>query len=586
MIDMTYLCKTTGWHNNCGLNCLTHFLIAKIVDGSAEQLFRSDKEYISLLQTFKQYYYLDGNLTIETLKQIIQAYPAATDREAIFGPVLRKQLEKVLSASAQVLWETDASAAISEYLNTGEINDVSEPLFNANRSFLTNLKHDFDARLFSITDTRILPKEKEEAIERLRQNKLLTEADYTPERIKALVDLIRKTSIEDDLQNEAHAQWMSVGCKNYAEYVGNLQNGVMVSAEHLSLLCQSLKIGLEVYTPASIAHANSSPQTMALTRGMQNVPDPSINYRWMMKVHNEGIHWEYEEPNRNLNATTAHNNDYSINLSKAKFEIRGLEDISDEVMAHLMGQIDDLGNMQSQPPPIKSVTQTSSSASQKTVQPSSSNKSPQASQKATSETSPKVSPSSSQKTSPIIGANRGSHPLPLPASQKVTPTTSPPESPSASQRTSPITIGANRTPSPPPVTVQATQRIEPIVTHNIKETETKHSVTTTTQARRPNMPSGVPRNFTTPKATAVNQSTTTKETRPRPYVEKEYATIYSHLENNWDWDKSKTISDDELHLQTIAKLKSKGMVKEGDGTELWLKNNHKITEMEMRKPKL
>ena len=81
----------------------------------------------------------------------------------------------------------------------------------------------------------------------------------------------------------------------------------MVTAEQLNLLCQRLQIGLRVFTPDSIAKASADPKLMAITKGMQNIPDPSLHFRWFMTVRNASAHWEYEEPNHDLKAVAAHN---------------------------------------------------------------------------------------------------------------------------------------------------------------------------------------------------------------------------------------------------------------------------------------
>lgn len=110
------LARTSGSHNNCGLNCMTHFLISKLEAGEIEDR-ENRKEYQELLRSFEEYYGLEPEtLDFEALSKIIKKYPNPLDREEILAPVLRLHLKKVLG-SEQETWNV-------QILDSGEIRGL------------------------------------------------------------------------------------------------------------------------------------------------------------------------------------------------------------------------------------------------------------------------------------------------------------------------------------------------------------------------------------------------------------------------------------------------------------------------------
>jgi hypothetical protein len=134
-LNENLLCKTTGWQNNCGLNCLTHFLYSKLEKDELQKLFEHNAEYNALLETFREYYALPDSPTWDDIKNILTSLETPADREAVFAPVLRKHLGNVMARKPAVLWDTEGTSALSEYLTTGEINDVAGPIILANQDF-------------------------------------------------------------------------------------------------------------------------------------------------------------------------------------------------------------------------------------------------------------------------------------------------------------------------------------------------------------------------------------------------------------------------------------------------------------------
>lgn len=303
-IDLSLLCKTTGWRNNCGLNCISHFIYDKLQSNELQHAFTDHPAYIALLETFQSYYQLSERPSWNDIRELLSQYPHATDHEAILAPVLRQHLGKILLKNNENVWNTEAAGAISEYLTTGEIRDIAEPLIQPNLApFLAEHKRQFDRRLRAAQNKAPTVKEIILARNRLAQNKPPKEPSEA--NIQSFVEFHRRNTLEDEFQTEARAYWFSQGMRLYADYIADLDNAVMVSADQLCLLGKELEIGVEVYTPDSIERATNDPQLARATHGAQNLPE--IEHLWTLKVHNSGVHWEYEEPSRDPEKVDAHN---------------------------------------------------------------------------------------------------------------------------------------------------------------------------------------------------------------------------------------------------------------------------------------
>ncbi|HRE32873.1 MAG TPA: hypothetical protein PLD88_12920, partial [Candidatus Berkiella sp.] len=310
-IDLNLLCKTTGWHNNCGLNCLTHFLYEKLHQGELQAYSSKNPEYIALLDTFQSYYQLPERPSWDEIYQILTTYPNATDREAILSPVLRQHLGNILPKHSEMVWNTDAAGAISEYLTTGEINDIAAPLIQANQVFINGLKTTFENRLQHLT--RIIATEEEKANATIKLANAKPPRTINDASIQEYVEFQRRNALEDQLREETKDYWLREGMQRYANYIATLDHSVMISADQLGLLGQSLDIGIEIYTPSSISAAENNPHIAAATHGAQNIPDG--DFRWQLKIYNAGVHWEYEEPSSSLSEAQKHNQSYPNEFS-------------------------------------------------------------------------------------------------------------------------------------------------------------------------------------------------------------------------------------------------------------------------------
>ncbi len=298
------LCKTTGWYNNCGLNSLTHFLYAKLSAIPADVLphfLEQNPEYDALLATFKRYYDLDKAITWQDVLGLLRDHPVPTDREAIFAPVLRAHLGKIIAQSPNESWGYDAIGAISDYIKNGRVEDVAEPFYASNKEFYDSMRADYQRALANNLKNNATEIEIQQAIIGLieknenpfNKNRI---PNYKPEGVEILLSVIeyRKIQIESEYNEAFQNNWLEQGCRRYADYVANMNNAVMVTAPHLTHLCEALNIGVEVYSPAGLASA------------------PQRQFPWLFKVLNSGLHWTFEEPNNNNEARTLHNRHYEV----------------------------------------------------------------------------------------------------------------------------------------------------------------------------------------------------------------------------------------------------------------------------------
>lgn len=324
------LCKTTGWYNNCGLNSLTHFLVAKLSVMSVGELdlfLAENPEYFSLLASFHEYYGLREQYGWQDVLRLLREHPVATDQEAIFAPVLRLHLGKILIEHAENLWLTDASSAVSDYIKFGEIRDVARPVYQANKPFFDELRAQFEAALIASLQAENPSSEElataNAALRNNRDNLAIPNYQPTQEEILQHVIFQRRNTLEGAFLPQAEQYWHETGCQRYAEFVANMNHQVMVSADHLQFICQKLNIGLEVYTPASIQRALDDRELAAHTHGAQWVPEAGA-FMWMMKVLNMGIHWIYQEPANDAANVAAHNQHYPEALTGAFLENHAL----------------------------------------------------------------------------------------------------------------------------------------------------------------------------------------------------------------------------------------------------------------------
>ncbi len=313
-LEKALLCKTTGWHNNCGLNCLSHFLYDKLESGELQRTFATHPAYNELLNTFQQYYQLSSQPTWDEVYEMLRAYPNAIDREGIFAPVLRQHLRKVLLKNTEDVWDSEAAAAISDYLKTGEAHDMAEPLVQPNLEYLKTLKAQYDRGVSTAESQKSNEQEIALAIAQLAEAKPPREA--TEKSVRDQIIFQRKNDLEDALNQDAEVYWLSEGMQRYANHIADLNQSVMISADQLSLLGQALDIGVELYTPNSLPRA-------------QNVSEG--DFHWKMKVYNAGVHWEYEEPSENLAKAATHNQYYNT-PSLGEFKIFGAREDNQEAL--------------------------------------------------------------------------------------------------------------------------------------------------------------------------------------------------------------------------------------------------------------
>ncbi|MGE3318676.1 MAG: hypothetical protein AB7I18_05215 [Candidatus Berkiella sp.] len=321
-LDFNKLCKVSGWHNNCGLNCLSHFLFDKLSSlpqGEFDLFIAANEEYVEILKTFKEYYGLNNNVGWQDILGLLRAHPAATDREALLAPVLRKHLGKILLGHSNELWDTKASAAFGDCidLESQVYQDISVPIYHSNKAFYDKLRNEFEVAFMQALEAEVTPAERLIAEAQLRDNsnnKKIPNYQPTNDDILRHVIFQRKSRLQDQFNDKAQINWMTEGCQRYADHIGDMKNMVMISADQLQLLCESLNIGLDVFTFASMQQAITNRATGEHTRGAQWVAERE--FHWKMKVFNMGgVHWIFQEPNRDEQKVKQHNQYYTAPLS-------------------------------------------------------------------------------------------------------------------------------------------------------------------------------------------------------------------------------------------------------------------------------
>ncbi len=309
-INMNKICQTSGWYNNCGLNCMTHFMFTKlsaIPKNQFARFLKDNPEYDSFLSTFQTYYGLSQKPDWPVVLTLLADH-TRSDREAIFAPVLRSHIGKIMPTFANELFDTKLSAALSDYIKTGRTGDNANAVFKSNQRFFEQYKAEFGLALKKVEARKPTRAERAKAnvnLEAKKKNKDFLDFVITEEDILDNIQLQRKSNLEDKMLPKAKAHWISQGCKAYADYVADLDNAEMISADQLQWLGQQFNIGVEIYTPASMERAISDPTLGAINHGMQSKPEG--DFKWTMRVHNSGVHWTFEEANQSQDAANEHN---------------------------------------------------------------------------------------------------------------------------------------------------------------------------------------------------------------------------------------------------------------------------------------
>lgn len=311
-IDLNKICKATGWYNHCGLNSLTHFMFAKLSKiplNELDSFIKENPEYDALLTTFQSYYELPNKPSLQSVLQLLADH-VPTDREGIFAPVLRSHMGAVLPRFANDLFETKFAAAVSDCM-AGRIRDIAAAVYEPNKEFFTQFKVDYDREMLrDVTDDE-LNAARTLLEEYKRNDPENNKGDITAVKVRQTVLLTR----EQNMRPLAKDYWLKQGCQNYANYVADLKNEEMISADQLGWFTERFNIGLEVYTRDSIQKALKDPETAEHTHGMQSVPEGV--FKWSMRVYNSGAHWTVEEPDGDQSKADAHNKHYPASFTRS-----------------------------------------------------------------------------------------------------------------------------------------------------------------------------------------------------------------------------------------------------------------------------
>jgi len=362
-IDMNKICQTSGWYNNCGLNCMTHFMFTKLSAIPSKQFTRflkENPEYDSFLSTFQTYYGLQQKPNWSVVLTLLTDH-TRSDREAIFAPVLRSHIGKIMPTFPKDFLDTKFVTALSDYVQTGEVTDVANAVYASNKDFFKEYKAEFDVALEkakAVKPTRAESAKANKNLQAKQKNKDFPDFVITEVGILDIIQLQRKLKLEDEMLPKAKAYWMSRGCKAYAGYVADLKKAEMISADQLQWLGERFNIGVEVYTPASMDRAIEDPILGESNHGMQCMPEG--HFKWTMRVHNSGMHWTFEEANERQAATDDHNSHfYSDDNKSSQYKKLG----SPQSIEMIKKAIQEIMN------PIKLLTSTFSSSAKKAAKP-------------------------------------------------------------------------------------------------------------------------------------------------------------------------------------------------------------------------
>ncbi len=154
--------STSGWYNNCGINCLAHFIAAELVSKTFDA-HKDSPETKLFLACFDEFYHCEGFGTPDNLRKLLKKYPHPKDREKILSPVLRIYLKKILlQETAESSWRAlpkkkgGENFTVDELVEHGNIepqfrdflnsptDETNEASIKANLTAIQELKREYE----------------------------------------------------------------------------------------------------------------------------------------------------------------------------------------------------------------------------------------------------------------------------------------------------------------------------------------------------------------------------------------------------------------------------------------------------------
>lgn len=292
IFDVSKRAHTSGWGNNCGFNCIVHFICDELEkpgnEAEIKKIYESP-ENRAMLDKFFDYYRLNEtgikkeNFNILSLKKILQQYPHPLDREIILGPVLREYVGEKLKKEydrggreSGVAWDYFKRDAL-KYLKAkvaeaeGDQKAVSKAYADMDNVYMIRGMEDANAKMLDVVF-----KEYREACEKAREDKL------EPPQLEDFFD--------DKRVSELWFTNNGVGNYLFEMTVGT----AMISIPELVVATKSLGIELSVFDDKGPIFDRDGIR-YSTTRSIYR---PEIQSSRNLKIINIGkIHWEYEVGN-------------------------------------------------------------------------------------------------------------------------------------------------------------------------------------------------------------------------------------------------------------------------------------------------
>lgn len=267
----TRLSRTGTKGNNCGLNCVVHFLAAELMDPNMKAqdlaaLYRKEG-YADFLKSFESYYPKLKPVTPELLKNICKAYPHPKDRETIFCPPARKTLGSAMKKEFIERTKKSVAADIPEY------NAFTSDVLQYVATGSTNSKH--YANFYALQANSKWVHEnfgKNGPLERPKINET-----------QEIFEKRRQDAISNYFFNQ--------GFNKYVDFISDPKNAALISSEELGRFTDSLGINLTVY---------KAPDLVWKPSDIDNFPQNR-----KLEIHNNGIHWDLVAANKE--SADAHN---------------------------------------------------------------------------------------------------------------------------------------------------------------------------------------------------------------------------------------------------------------------------------------
>ena len=254
-IESERLAQTSGHNNNCAFYSFIPVFLKHLLNGDLDRLLTTSA-YVTLLNTFREYYGLNESLTWDDVKTLSTVHTNPIDRELLWGNIFRFYLGTMLT---------------NLQLNATHVDNLREAIFESIIRKFLNEDH-LEPTEFNVATTNI------NYLRTLRENYQSSDQTLDVFMLNQSVDIAE--------------YWRDNGYQNYC--TGVATRSLQISSEELSCITSPLGFNLRAHKKVSVPNRERTP-TIEFPLALSKDVEDNIATIEFVEV---GNHWEVQMPTR------------------------------------------------------------------------------------------------------------------------------------------------------------------------------------------------------------------------------------------------------------------------------------------------